>query len=316
MIEVPNKPITHAYFVETGVVSVVAVNAEDHRIEVGVIGYEGMTGVPLIMGDDRAQHSTYMQIGGSGHRIPRPTLLSRAMRQSESLRALMLKSAQGFMIQTAHTALANGRAKLEERLARWLLMAHDRLNSDAVPLTHEFLAVMLGVRRAGVTVALHCFERRGLITTRRGQLTLVNRAGIEQVAGSFYGMPEAELKRLMSEQQSRNSSPFAGAVHGKIPHAARHFSGLVRRPRLAAAPASAGAGGAAQRGESVLLVAPTGGGKTLAGFLPSLIDLADTAQSARRAAPRCTRSTSRRSRRWRWMWRAIWKRRSRRWTWP
>ena len=78
-------------------------------------------------------------------------------------------------------------------------MAHDRLDTDAVPLTHEFLAVMLGVRRAGVTVALHSFERRGMIATRRGQLTLINRAGIEQVAGSFYGIPEAELKRLMSE---------------------------------------------------------------------------------------------------------------------
>ena len=102
-------------------------------------------------------------------------------------------------VQTAHTALANGRAKLEERLARWLLMAHDRLDGDAVPLTHEFLAVMLGVRRAGVTVALHSFERRGFIATRRGQLTVINRPGIEQVAGSFYGIPEAELKRLMSE---------------------------------------------------------------------------------------------------------------------
>jgi CRP-like cAMP-binding protein len=198
VVEVPNKPITHVYFVETGVVSVVAVNAEDHRIEVGVIGKEGMTGAPLVFGDDRAQHSAYMQIGGSGRRILAATFID-AMKQSATLRALMMKSAQAFMIQTAHTALANGRAKLEERLARWLLMAHDRLDSDAVPLTHEFLAVMLGVRRAGVTVALHSFERRGLIATRRGQLTLVNRPGIEQVAGSFYGIPEAELKRLMAE---------------------------------------------------------------------------------------------------------------------
>jgi len=198
IVEVPGKPITHVYFIETGIVSVVAVNAEDHRIEVGVIGKEGMSGVPLVFGDDRAQHSAYMQIGGSGRRIPAAAFLD-AMKQSASLRALMLKSAQGFMIQTAHTALANGRAKLEERLARWLLMAHDRLDSDAVPLTHEFLAVMLGVRRAGVTVALHSFERRGFIATRRGQLTLIDRAGIEQVAGSFYGIPEAELKRLMAE---------------------------------------------------------------------------------------------------------------------
>ena len=198
VVEVPHKPITHVYFMETGVVSVVAVNEEDHRIEVGVIGREGMTGVSLVMGDDRAQHSAYLQIGGNGRRMPAATFIE-AMNRSASLRNLMMKSAQAFMIQTAHTALANGRAKLEERLARWLLMAHDRLSSDAVPLTHEFLAVMLGVRRAGVTVALHSFERRGLIATRRGQLTLVDRSGIEKVAGSFYGIPEAELKRLMAE---------------------------------------------------------------------------------------------------------------------
>jgi CRP-like cAMP-binding protein len=139
-----------------------------------------------------------MQIGGHGLRLAADKFCA-ALRQSESFNTLMLKSAQAFMIQTAHTALANGRAKLEERLARWLLMAHDRLDTAAVPLTHEFLAVMLGVRRAGVTVALHSFERRGLIATKRGQLTLIDRPGIEQVAGSFYGIPEAELKRLMEE---------------------------------------------------------------------------------------------------------------------
>jgi CRP-like cAMP-binding protein len=197
VIEVPQKPITHAYFLEIGVASVVAVDNEDHRIEVGVIGYEGITGVPLIMGDNRAQHSTYMQIPGAGHRIAADRLRA-ALATNESLRALMLKSAQGFMIQTAQTALANGRAKLEERLARWLLMAHDRMTSNAVPLTHEFLAVMLGVRRAGVTVAIHSFEQRGFITTRRGELTMVNRPGLESVAGSFYGTPEMELERLLS----------------------------------------------------------------------------------------------------------------------
>ncbi len=198
VVEVPGKPITHVYFIETGVVSVVAVNADDHRIEVGVIGKEGMTGVPLVMGDNKAQHSAYMQIAGNGFRMA-ATPFVEALAKSVSLTAVMLKSAQAFMIQTAHTALANGRAKLEERLARWLLMAHDRMDTDAVPLTHEFLAVMLGVRRAGVTVALHSFEQRGFIAMRRGQLTLINRSGIEQVAGSFYGMPEAELKRLMAE---------------------------------------------------------------------------------------------------------------------
>jgi CRP-like cAMP-binding protein len=198
ILEVPHKPIPHVFFPEAGVASVVAVDNEDHRIEVGVIGYEGMTGVPLVLGDDRAQHSTYVQIGGAGYRLAQGVLCD-AMVRSEPLRALMLKWAQGFMIQTAHTALANGRAKLEQRLARWLLMAHDRLTSNAVPLTHEFLAVMLGVRRAGVTVAIHSFEQRGFVTTRRGQLTMVDRCGIEQIAGSFYGTPEAELKRLFGD---------------------------------------------------------------------------------------------------------------------
>ena len=84
-------------------------------------------------------------------------------------------------------------------MARWLLMALDRLTTDTVPLTHEFLAAMLGVRRAGITVAIHGFERRGFVTTRRGQLTVVNRQGIEQIAGSFYGTPEAELRRLLGD---------------------------------------------------------------------------------------------------------------------
>ncbi|HVV28889.1 MAG TPA: Crp/Fnr family transcriptional regulator [Rhizomicrobium sp.] len=197
-LETHGRPILHAYFLESGVASVMAVDTEDRRIEVGVIGLEGMTGVPLIMGDARAQYCTYMQIAGSGYRIARDALC-HAIAESESLRTLLLKSAHGFMIQTAHTALANGRAKLEQRLARWLLMTHDRLTTNALPLTHEFLAAMLGVRRAGVTVAIHGFEDRGLVTARRGQLTLVDRAGMEQVAGSFYGVPEAELQRLFGE---------------------------------------------------------------------------------------------------------------------
>ncbi len=198
VLEVPNKPIEHVYFIENGVVSVVVVNAHDHRIEVGVIGFDGVTGVPVIMGDDRSTNSTYMQIGGDGQRIAVPAFRA-AMAQSPSLHGLMLRFARSFMTQTSHTALANGRAKLDERLARWLLMAHDRMDGNAVPLTHEFLAVMLGVRRAGVTVALRDFERQGFVTTKRGELTVASRDGLEKTAGSFYGTPEAELRRLIGE---------------------------------------------------------------------------------------------------------------------
>jgi CRP-like cAMP-binding protein len=198
VLEIPNKPIEYVYFVENGVASVVVVNAHDHRIEVGVIGLDGVTGVPVIMGDDRSTNSTYMQIGGDGQRISTAAFRA-ALARSSSLHGLMLRFARTFMTQTSHTALANGRAKLDERLARWLLMAHDRMDGNAVPLTHEFLAVMLGVRRAGVTVALKYFEQQGFVTTRRGELTVANREGLEKTAGSFYGVPEAELRRLIGE---------------------------------------------------------------------------------------------------------------------
>jgi CRP-like cAMP-binding protein len=101
------------------------------------------------------------------------------------------------MLQTAHTAIANARATIEARLARWILMAHDRLDAVSLPLTHEFLALILGVRRAGVTEALHALEAQKLIRSARGQVVVLNRKGIERKAGDAYGGPEAELRRLI-----------------------------------------------------------------------------------------------------------------------
>jgi CRP-like cAMP-binding protein len=196
VLEAPNKTVENVYFLESGVVSVVAMNGRGERIEVGLIGCEGMSGVTVVMGNHRSPHSTYMQIGGEGLRLS-AAAMRKALEQSRSLRALLLHFAQVFMTQAAQTAVANGRAKLDERLARWLLMAHDRMEADDVPLTHEFLSVMLGVRRASVTVALDGFKKRGLITVRRGGITILDRRAIEKIAGSFYGVPEAEFRRLI-----------------------------------------------------------------------------------------------------------------------
>jgi CRP-like cAMP-binding protein len=196
VIETPNKPVENVYFMETGVVSVVAVNGRGERIEVGLIGCEGMSGVTVVMGNHRSPHSTYMQIEGSALRID-SSELRKLLAQSQSLHGLLLHFAQIFMTQAAQTAVANGRAKLDERLARWLLMAHDRVTDDDVALTHEFLSVMLGVRRASVTTALDAFKKRGLIESRRGGITVLDRKAIEKVAGSFYGVPEAEFRRLI-----------------------------------------------------------------------------------------------------------------------
>lgn len=197
VFEEPNKRIGDVYFMEEGIASVVAIDGDDKKIEVGIIGREGMTGVPVVMGDHQSPNSTYVQVRGHAQRLT-VQHLRQAMAKSDTLRGVLLKFAQAFMIQTAHTAMANGRANIEQRLARWLLMAHDRVDGDEIPLTHEFLSLMLCVRRAGVTVALHALQTRGLIGAKRGCVIIIDRKGIKDIAGGFYGIPEAELARLMN----------------------------------------------------------------------------------------------------------------------
>ncbi len=194
--ERPNKKIETVLFPDTGIASVVAEHPNGRRIEIGLIGCEGMTGTAVVLGNDRSPHSTYIQVVGAGQQMP-VAALRNAMEQSQSLHAVLLKYVQAFMVQTAHSAIANARATLIERLARWLLMAHDRVAGNALDLTHEFLSLMMAVRRAGVTEALREFEKRNLITCGRRMITIVDRKGIEKIASHYYGTPEAEYRRLM-----------------------------------------------------------------------------------------------------------------------
>jgi CRP-like cAMP-binding protein len=196
MMEQPNRRIESVYFIEAGIASVVAVQARDTKVEVGLIGREGMTGLAIVLGNHRSPHSTYVQASGQAQRISASDL-RQALEASATLRVFLLKFVPAFMVQTAHTAIANARAKLDQRLARWILMAHDRIGQATLPLTHEFLSLMLGVRRTGVTEALHALEAAGLISSGRGQVTVRNRKGIERSAGESYGVPEAEYRRLI-----------------------------------------------------------------------------------------------------------------------
>jgi CRP-like cAMP-binding protein len=125
------------------------------------------------------------------------------MRRSASLSALLLKFVQAFMIQTAHTAIANARAHLAERLARWILMAQDRLGADEIRLTHEFLALMLAVRRPGVTEVLAVLEGERMIRTERGLIVVRDREALINKAGEYYGTPEAEYRRLIDNDFAR-----------------------------------------------------------------------------------------------------------------
>jgi CRP-like cAMP-binding protein len=195
-LERPNRRIDAVYFPEEGFASVVAVQSNGKQVEVGLIGREGMTGLPIVLGNHRSPHATYVQAPGKGQCIPAAELRT-ATQTSVSLRDSLLKFVQAFGVQTTHTAICNVQSRLDVRLARWLLMAHDRIGDDTLTLTHEFLSLMLGVRRPGVTEALHALRKEGLISYGRGQITVKNRKGMERIAGEAYGTPEAEYRRLI-----------------------------------------------------------------------------------------------------------------------
>jgi CRP-like cAMP-binding protein len=196
VVELPNVPIRRVIFPTSGIVSVVADVDERSSAEVGLIGNEGVTGMPIALGSDRSPHKVYMQLAGSGWVVQAPAFRA-ALDKSKSLSTVVLRFAQAFMVQIAHTAVSNANARLEQRLARWLLMARDRCESDDITLTHEFISLMLAVRRPGVTVALKALETRGMVKVGRGVIRLLNRKAVETLAGPYYGGAESELKRLM-----------------------------------------------------------------------------------------------------------------------
>lgn len=198
VLEQRSRRIESVYLLESGLASVVASGGAQHSIEVGIIGRESMTGQSLVMGVDRSPLEVFVQSPGQAWRIGAQELTA-ALEQSPSLHRCLLRHAHIFQVQTDFTALANGRYRLDERLARWLLMAQDRLGEQTVDLTHEFLSLMLGVRRPGVTAALNAFELRGIIRGHRGGLTILDREALEEAANGSYGVPEAEYQRLFGK---------------------------------------------------------------------------------------------------------------------
>lgn len=186
-----NQPIPYVYFFEGGLSSEIATNDDANRIEVGCIGKEGLSGIPIALGADRSPHYAFVQVGGPAIRVSADALRSM-MDVSKPLRDLLLRYAHVFMIQIAATALADGRYEVEPRLARWVLMCQDRLG-DELPLTHDFLALMLGVRRPSVTDALHKLEGALAIRADRSLITVRDRSKLEDIAGRAYGQPEGNI---------------------------------------------------------------------------------------------------------------------------
>lgn len=195
-LELPQRKPDALYFIEDGVASIAAVADAATRVEVALVGPEGFVGVGALFGHCRTLRSTFMPVMVRGHRIEAAAMRA-AMKHSQPLRDILWRYGQTIFVQAAFTAIANAKASIAQRLARWLLMMHDRIQGKELSVTHEVLAVMLGTRRPGVTSALNMLSRRGLVRTKRGLIVVTDRGGLEAHAGRFYGPPEAEYARIM-----------------------------------------------------------------------------------------------------------------------
>jgi CRP-like cAMP-binding protein len=192
---VPGQPIEHVFFFEEGLSSEIIVNPDGQEIEGGCFGHEGMSPPMAILGIDRSPHKSLPQVGGRTHRLPTSVLLAR-LEASAALRSLLMRYLHVVMLQLSQTTIANGRYSVYQRLARWILMCQDRLG-DRISLSHEYLGVMLGVRRAGVTDALHLLEGTGAIRSARMLIQVRDRQKLLAAAAGSYGIAEAEYRRLI-----------------------------------------------------------------------------------------------------------------------
>jgi CRP-like cAMP-binding protein len=192
----PGTPIEDVYFVQDGMVSLVQPLENGAMIEVGMIGNEGFVGVPVLLGAETSPLETMVQIPGSALRMQVSAFRDELSRRS-TLLGLLLRYTQALHIQVSLSAGCNGRHTLPERLARWLLMARDRASSDDLPLSHEFLSMMLGVRRAGVTVTVGTLKSAGLINNSHGRVTIIDRQGLEAASCECYRAVRTEYERLL-----------------------------------------------------------------------------------------------------------------------
>jgi CRP-like cAMP-binding protein len=200
-IYAPGAPIRDAYFPLTGVASTLVTMADGAMIETGTIGNEGFVGLAGIHGGDGGPLTTVAQVPGIHARIP-IARLREACATGSTLNRLLNRFSQAFYVLAAQSAACNRLHPVEERCARWLLLTHDRAGAPTFQLTHEYLGYMLGVRRASVSLALSALQRAGLITYHRGDITVLNRSGLESVACECYATIAAEYDRLIGAPRS------------------------------------------------------------------------------------------------------------------
>lgn len=193
----PEEPIEYVYFPDNAMISVVANTFSGQTAEVGVIGYEGLAGIDVFMGSDMTLNEHVVQLPDGALRIKTAAII-KEFKRAGALHDLILRFVRLLMLQISQTALCNRLHSIEERLVRWLLLCHDRLESDELKLTQEFLGIMLGTNRATVTLAAITLQDVGYIKYKRGLITIKDRAGLEDFSCECYEIIKQEYDRLMT----------------------------------------------------------------------------------------------------------------------
>jgi CRP-like cAMP-binding protein len=202
----PNLLVRDVYFIEHGIAGVISRSRQRRPMEVSMVGCLGLVGLPAVLGTNRSPFRCVVQVPGMALRMDAEDL-QRAMGEIAGFRQQLLNYVQARMVQQAQITVCNARHRVKDRVARWLLMGLDRLDSNTMPVTHELLGRMLGIRRASVTVVINEMEANGMLRRGRGQLTILDRNRLERSACDCYGLIKSEYDRLVVRTTSNGPTP-------------------------------------------------------------------------------------------------------------
>ncbi len=194
ILYLPHDPIEYVFFPNTSMASIVAITEEGRTTEIGVVGCEGAVGLEVVMGRTSSPNESMIQIANGGHRIATRHVIAEFERSAHT-RGLLLAFVSKFLIQVSQTTLCNRLHNIDQRLARWLLLCHDRVAGKDIYLTHEFLALMLGATRTSVSIAAGSFQTLGLITYVRGNVTIADHDGLQAASCECYAVVKEEYDK-------------------------------------------------------------------------------------------------------------------------
>jgi CRP-like cAMP-binding protein len=216
----PSVPVRDVYFIEQGIAVIMSRSSQPRPIELSMVGRLGLVGLPIILGTNRAPFRCVVQIGGTALKMKAADVQS-AMQQHSRFRQLMMSYVQARMVQQAQITVCNTWHRVSQRVARWLLMAGDRVEGPAIPVTHDLLGRMLGIRRAGITGVISDMECRGILRRGRGQVTIVDRDKLLDAACDCYSLIRREYDRMILDsgevRDTLRLAKHAGTAHnGRI----------------------------------------------------------------------------------------------------